>query len=90
MSAANVKAWRVGDAGHTVFGPPNGKPSPETIARVLDVRNAPLLAAAPELYAALERLLESIGCGEPSPDDSPAVKFARAALSKARGEGVPS
>jgi hypothetical protein len=26
--------WRVGDAGHTIFGPPNGQPSPETIATV--------------------------------------------------------
>ena len=24
--------WRIGDAGHTVFGPPNGTPSPVTIA----------------------------------------------------------
>ena len=28
--------WRVGDAAYTVFGPPNGQPSPKTVARVSD------------------------------------------------------
>lgn len=46
--------WRIGDAGHTVFGPPNGNPSPETVARNLSRANARLIAAAPDLLAALE------------------------------------
>lgn len=32
--------WRVGDAGATVFGPPNGNPSPETVATVRKAANA--------------------------------------------------
>jgi hypothetical protein len=47
--------WRIGDAGHTVFGPPNGSPSPRTVATVVphnDRRdNARLIAAAPDLLA---------------------------------------
>lgn len=46
--------WRVGDAGATVFGPPNGTPAPEMIAqRIRNKANARLLAAAPEMLAAL-------------------------------------
>ena len=37
--------WRVGDAGHTVFGPPNGSPSPVTIARQLAKVNAARIVA---------------------------------------------
>lgn len=56
--------WRVGDAGATVFGPPNGSPSPATIARVSFamipseemVANARLIAAAPDLLDALQDL----------------------------------
>jgi hypothetical protein len=48
--------WRIGDARNTVFGPPNGKPSPQTIAN-LDVidheANGRLIAAAPELLKTL-------------------------------------
>jgi len=43
--------WRIGDAGNTVFGPPNGNPSPEIVASVAK-RNARLIAAAPDLLAA--------------------------------------
>ena len=36
---------RVGDAGHTLFGPPNGNPSPETIAQgIKNKANAARLA----------------------------------------------
>ena len=47
--------WRIGDAGHTVFDPPNGNPSPETICHLpgrgldfayLNSANARLVAAA--------------------------------------------
>lgn len=51
-----MSGWRVGDAGHTIFGPNNGAPSPETIATVRKRENAPVLAAAPELLEALELL----------------------------------
>jgi len=53
MSKHTAGPWRVGDAGHTVFGPPNGEPSPETIASVKKRANARLIAAAPDLLNAL-------------------------------------
>lgn len=63
MSANNTEQdtatpgpWRVGDAGSTVFGPPNGNPSPKTVARVLRRPDARLIAAAPELLEALRLL----------------------------------
>lgn len=59
--------WRIGDAGQTVFGPKSDQPSPITIAtlpgetpRVATSErkaNACLIAAAPELLEALQRLL---------------------------------
>lgn len=52
--------WRVGDAGHTVFGPPNGAPSPKTIAPNLSHADARLIAAAPDLLAALKNVRELI------------------------------
>lgn len=66
--------WRVGDAGVTVFGPPNGNPSPETIANVRRAENARLIAAAPVMFEdikasalmfdALSRLLVEYGHAE--------------------------
>ncbi len=38
--------WRVGDAGLTVFGPPNGQPSPVTVANTKNRANAALITAA--------------------------------------------
>ncbi len=56
--------WRIGDAGHTVFGPKTDQPAPVQIAVSLDPSprcnaserkaNLRLIAAAPELKAALE------------------------------------
>jgi hypothetical protein len=70
MTASPVTAgpWRVGDAGATVFGPPNGNPSPETIARVTSaplpsqrqIANARLIAAAPELKAEGEEIAAAL------------------------------
>lgn len=50
--------WRTGDMFNTIFGPPNGRPCPEIVATVhRGMRaNARLVAAAPELLAALEEL----------------------------------
>ena len=45
--------WRVGDAGHTIFGPPNGKPSPETVATMKDRDNAALIVRAVNSHEAL-------------------------------------
>ena len=47
--------------------------------------DGPLIAAAPELYAALDRLVEEI-IAEAGDGDSEVLDAARAALAKARGE----
>lgn len=47
--------------------------------------NAHLIAAAPELYEALEDVLYLFGQGD-NPDEPKEVSVARAALAKARGE----
>ena len=61
--------WRIGDAGHTIFGPPTGEPAPQRIADLAPVdrkANARLIAAAPDMLAALEKcrnMAESLlGC----------------------------
>lgn len=56
--------WCVGDAGCTVFGPPNGNPSPEIIATIAtrpfpspkQRANAALIASAPALAAEVAQL----------------------------------
>lgn len=40
--------WRIGDAGRTVFGPPNGQPAPQIVA-------------APDLLSALRECITSPG-----------------------------
>ena len=92
--------WPVGDAGATVFGPPNGNPSPATIARVSFamipsdemVANARLIAAAPDLLAALGDAWRSLDRLADEPDNMHAWQEAtrvamacRAAIAKAEG-----
>lgn len=51
--------WRIGDAGRTIFGAPNGTPSPKTVAHVVSTRaDARTVAAAPEMLEAL-RLIQA-------------------------------
>lgn len=87
MSAHTPGPWRVGDAGHTVFGP--RKPDatlPVIIAQRLDsIANARLIAAAPELLAALTALANREWSGEEKSWRTEALEmrdFARAALAK--------
>ncbi len=47
--------WRVGDAGRTVFGPPNGNPSPKVIAGPLSRADARLIGAAPDMLDLLRK-----------------------------------
>lgn len=67
MSNHTPGPWRVGDAGFTVFGPPNGNPSPETVATVRKRANSHLIAAAAEMLEELKRLHEEGGCGHATP-----------------------
>jgi hypothetical protein len=75
--------WRVGDAGHTVFGPPNGQPAPEMIAQGIKRKShARLIAAAPDLLEACKiayGALEDIRTGR----NPSAGAFARTALESA-------
>lgn len=57
MSKHTPGPWRVGDAGTAVFGPPNGNPSPETVAANIRTKaNAQLISAAPELLDGLKEI----------------------------------
>ena len=64
--------WRIGDAGHTVFGPPTGNPSPETVATLAKSEswrsNARLIAAAPDMYKELRILEVEMGGWLEDPD----------------------
>jgi hypothetical protein len=81
MSTQQTPApWRIGDAGMTVFGPPNGNPSPETVAATRNRANARLIAAAPDLLHALQ-LIDSNAAENPDW----IRRVARAAIAKAGG-----
>lgn len=87
--------WRIGDAGRTVFGAPNGNPSPEMVATVhggtsdqaailrvgIMRNNAALIAAAPDLLEACELAFERLKPGDVRKDF--AGHIAKAALGKA-------
>ena len=89
--------WRVGDAGTTIFGPPNGNPSPIMVAQRVRRANARLIAAAPELLAALEgcrgyfewmaaQQTEHLTSGAAYAPDAAWLQPIRAAIAKAKGE----
>lgn len=91
MTTHTPGPWRAGDAGHTVFGPPNGEPSPQTIAGNVRIgADARLVAAAPELLAALEAFVlqrdKLAGFPLAVAPYSGAYVAARAAIAKAKGE----
>jgi hypothetical protein len=76
--------WRTGDMFKTVFGPPNGMPSPETIATVRKAANARLIAAAPDMLEALQFIVDFNGSSRGPQALIEEFKFrARAAISKA-------
>lgn len=86
--------WRIGDAGNTVFGPPNGTPAPVTVAKLVHKEFGPLIAAAPDLLAALRECVTDDGarCLNDDPRGERARRrlyaindIARAAIAKAEG-----
>lgn len=61
-------------------------PAPKPIGKAQMAANARLIAAAPDMYAALTALLDAQYDGDPRrQEDCPLCIAARAALSKARG-----
>jgi len=91
--------WRVGDAGCTVFGPPNGNPAPKRIADMAKTpeykANARIIAAAPSLVEALEACITDENAHCLQHQEAPGAmarrlrainEIAKAALSCARGE----
>lgn len=68
MNTHTPGPWRIGDNGQTVFGPPTALPAPVLVAELpfpsprvpkeQRKANAALIAAAPELLAALEACQE--------------------------------
>lgn len=96
--------WRIGDAGHTVFGPRvSDVRDLQTVAKLVRGNktidtwkaNARLIAAAPELLAALERVVPWIGrmiadgghmAGLLPQDAVGSLDRAEAAIAKAKGE----
>lgn len=52
--------YRIGDAGLTVFGAPNGNPSPETVAKCLTRANAQFVLRACNAWNNVSALRERI------------------------------
>ena len=89
MTQATKRPWRVGDAGLTVFGPPNGKPAPEVIATVRKREHAALIVHAvnchDEARAALQALLFNVEHGNGLAAWDQSKDKARAVLAKMEG-----
>jgi hypothetical protein len=75
--------YRIGDAGMTVFGPPNDNPAPQVICELRRKSDGPFLIAAcnahAELVAALRGMLNNFGADDV---ETPFIVRARAALAK--------
>jgi hypothetical protein len=52
--------WRIGDAGHTVFGPPNGNPSPTMVAQSVRKEDAQLIIRAVNAHEELVELVKGL------------------------------
>ena len=92
--------WRIGDAGHTVFGPPNGEPAPKIIAGGLTRANARRIVACvnaceginpeavPDLLQACKAALAYMIDDKASDvSGERALSAIRAAIAKAEGRG---
>ena len=88
--------WQIGDGGFTVFGPTSPGVFPVTIAPTKSRANARLIAAAPELLAALLNTTDALDqlmregtlkIGHPyAPHVRDLIANARAAIAKATGQ----
>lgn len=95
MSNHTPGPWRIGGA--AIFGPKTDAPSPATIVSILgraagDVAamraNARLIAAAPDMLAALQSLVWAVsGIEYVETEYAEQVAQAHAAIAKALGEG---
>lgn len=88
--------WRVGDAGHTVFGPKTDAPAPVIVATMGKNEafraNARLIALAPRMLEALESLYEHCamihkhwGDNSNAKEADAAIKAGKALLAEAKG-----
>ena len=78
--------WRIGDAGHTVFGPNLGGISPLTVARDLTRGNARLIAAAPEMAELLREVARAFYVDGTAKTLRPLMARIRPLLDKAEGK----
>lgn len=74
--------WRIGDAGHTVFGPKTNRPVPKVIAINASREDARLIAVAPELL----ELVKTVPISEPTKEFDEWLMEAQKAIAKAEGK----
>ena len=89
MSAGHTPGpWRASDDGRVFWAEPTGPNTARhtTLARECSNANARLIAAAPELLAALEALALSYGAMFPPNKTTPVLQKAIAAIVKATGQ----
>lgn len=81
--------WRVGDAGHAVFGPKDSGMHPNApitvVQRIVNPANARLIAAAPELLEALNALKTKVLASGNASAFFPELEQAIRAIAKAAG-----
>lgn len=87
---ATARPWRVGDAGATVFGPPNGNPAPETVASVRNRANAAIIVRAVNAHEAMVDVvhdcIDLLNRPNLTIRERSTINKARAALALAKGK----
>jgi len=87
MSEFTPGPWRVGYAGTTVFGAPNGSPCPTVIAIDLTRANARLIASGPNLLRACQLALQYVvGPADIRMNDTEMEETLKQAIAQAEGE----
>jgi len=84
--------WRIGDAGHTVFGPKTDNPSPETVAHNIKRENAAFIVKAcnnfDQLVASVQNLLDDIDALQSVDDLALSVSRSRSWFSVLRANSL--